>query len=142
MYGTGNIPSVKESFIDVLRHASDNGILVVAATQCFTGSVLMGHYAVGRALEDAGKAQKKKVDTAFGGLSVVSLKSFSVKLVFDLSCIHMFSCSSLLSSIMKNVRIMLSCATCAGVVSSADMTVEAIAAKIGYLFGYVTQLAS
>jgi len=53
-YGTGNIPSVKESFIRLLREATDRGILVVASTQCFTGSVMMGHYAVGKALESAG----------------------------------------------------------------------------------------
>eukprot|EP00533_Pseudo-nitzschia_delicatissima_P013768 CAMPEP_0197278936 /NCGR_PEP_ID=MMETSP1432-20130617/19317_1 /TAXON_ID=44447 /ORGANISM="Pseudo-nitzschia delicatissima, Strain UNC1205" /LENGTH=356 /DNA_ID=CAMNT_0042745379 /DNA_START=102 /DNA_END=1172 /DNA_ORIENTATION=+ len=54
LYGTGNIPSVKESFIQLLADATDRGILVVASTQCFTGSVLMGQYATGRALLDAG----------------------------------------------------------------------------------------
>lgn len=75
LYGTGNIPRVKESFIQLLADAKSNGILVVAATQCYTGSVLMGHYAVGQALEEA------------------------------------------------------------GVVSAQDMTVEAVACKLGYLFG-------
>jgi len=75
LYGTGNIPSVKESFIQLLADASNEGILVVASTQCFTGSVMMGHYAVGKALESA------------------------------------------------------------GVVSASDMTMEAIACKIGYLYG-------
>ena len=41
LYGTGNIPSVKESFIQLLADASDKGILVIASTQCFTGSVMM-----------------------------------------------------------------------------------------------------
>ena len=54
LYGTGNIPSVKESFIQLLADANDKGILVIASTQCFTGSVMMGHYAVGKALEAAG----------------------------------------------------------------------------------------
>lgn len=54
LYGTGNIPQVKDSFIQVLADAKSNGILVVAATQCHTGSVLLGHYAVGKALEEAG----------------------------------------------------------------------------------------
>lgn len=44
LYGTGNIPSVKESFIEVLADAQDQGVLVVAATQCFTGNVMLGHY--------------------------------------------------------------------------------------------------
>jgi L-asparaginase len=54
LYGTGNIPSVKESFIQLLADANDKGVLVIASTQCFTGSVMMGHYAVGKALEAAG----------------------------------------------------------------------------------------
>jgi L-asparaginase len=54
LYGTGNLPSVKESFIQLLADARSRGILVVAATQCFTGSVILGHYAVGQALESAG----------------------------------------------------------------------------------------
>jgi L-asparaginase len=41
LYGTGNLPSVKESFIQILADASDKGILVIASTQCFTGSVMM-----------------------------------------------------------------------------------------------------
>jgi L-asparaginase len=75
LYGTGNIPSYKDSFIQLLADACDKGILVVAATQCHTGNVLMGHYAVGAALETA------------------------------------------------------------GVVSAGDMTLEAVACKIGYLLG-------
>ena len=54
LYGTGNIPSVKESFIQLLADATEKGILVIASTQCFTGSVLLGHYATGRALMEAG----------------------------------------------------------------------------------------
>jgi L-asparaginase len=33
LYGTGNIPSVKESFIQVLADATDSGVLVIASTQ-------------------------------------------------------------------------------------------------------------
>jgi L-asparaginase len=54
LYGTGNLPSAKQRLIQLLADARDKGILVVAATQCFTGSVMMGHYAVGKALEQAG----------------------------------------------------------------------------------------
>lgn len=54
LYGTGNLPSAKESFIQLLADASSRGILVVAATQCYTGSVMLGHYAVGQALASAG----------------------------------------------------------------------------------------
>ena len=54
LYGTGNAPSVKQEFIECLKDATELGILVVAATQCHIGSVMMGHYATGRALERAG----------------------------------------------------------------------------------------
>ena len=54
LYGTGNIPSVKKSFLQLLSDATSKGILVVAATQCHTGSVLLGHYATGQALQSAG----------------------------------------------------------------------------------------
>ena len=75
LYGTGNAPGNKHGLIQLLADATEKGILVIAATQCITGNVLMGHYAVGKALEGA------------------------------------------------------------GVVSAGDMTVEAIAAKVGYLYG-------
>jgi L-asparaginase len=54
LYGTGNLPSIKSSFIQLLADAREKGIVVIAATQCFTGSVMMGHYATGRALQEAG----------------------------------------------------------------------------------------
>lgn len=54
LYGTGNAPAVKEDFINCIREATDLGILVVATTQCHQGSVLLGHYATGKALQDAG----------------------------------------------------------------------------------------
>lgn len=42
LYGTGNLPSVKQSFIELLAEASMKGILVVASTQCHTGYVIAG----------------------------------------------------------------------------------------------------
>jgi len=54
LYGTGNAPAVKEDFINCLKRANDLGILVVASTQCHVGTVMMGHYATGKALERAG----------------------------------------------------------------------------------------
>lgn len=54
LYGTGNIPSVKKDFVQLLADAVDNDILVVASTQCHTGSVMLGHYATGLALKEAG----------------------------------------------------------------------------------------
>eukprot|EP00590_Aulacoseira_subarctica_P000392 CAMPEP_0172434580 /NCGR_PEP_ID=MMETSP1064-20121228/70709_1 /TAXON_ID=202472 /ORGANISM="Aulacoseira subarctica , Strain CCAP 1002/5" /LENGTH=197 /DNA_ID=CAMNT_0013182813 /DNA_START=795 /DNA_END=1388 /DNA_ORIENTATION=+ len=54
LYGAGNLPTVKNDFIQILAEASDAGVLVVASTQCFSGCVMMGYYATGRALLDAG----------------------------------------------------------------------------------------
>ena len=46
LYGTGNAPSVKKSFVQMIGDAVDRGILVVANTQCHTGSVLLGTYII------------------------------------------------------------------------------------------------
>jgi len=54
LYGTGNAPAAKRQFIDILKEATGLGIMVVASTQCHAGSVMMGHYATGKALQDAG----------------------------------------------------------------------------------------
>jgi L-asparaginase/Glu-tRNA(Gln) amidotransferase subunit D len=52
LYGTGNMPSVKKSLIELLAYAKHQcGILVVATTQCLSGSVQFGQYAVGAALQ-------------------------------------------------------------------------------------------
>jgi len=75
LYGMGNLPSGKRSLLSTLAEATDRGILVVVTTQCLTGSVVLGKYAVGRELEAL------------------------------------------------------------GVISAGDMTLEATAAKLAYLFG-------
>ena len=54
LYGTGNVPSIKRDFTDLLASASKRGVLIIASTQCIEGHVMMGHYATGRALIDAG----------------------------------------------------------------------------------------
>ena len=52
LYGTGNMPSLKKSFIDLLSYAKHQcGIVIVATTQCMTGSVQFGNYAVGTVME-------------------------------------------------------------------------------------------
>ena len=54
LYGTGNLPSLKNELIHCLAEASEAGVCVVVTTQCQTGSVILGHYATGMALKDAG----------------------------------------------------------------------------------------
>lgn len=51
-YGSGNAPT-RRDLHEVLRRASDDGIVVVHVTQCLRGTV-RADYAAGRALADAG----------------------------------------------------------------------------------------
>lgn len=48
LYGAGNLPMIKDDFIRVLADATDAGVLVVASSQCYSGSVVMGYYATGK----------------------------------------------------------------------------------------------
>mmetsp|Transcript_30813 Transcript_30813/g.74016 ORF Transcript_30813/g.74016 Transcript_30813/m.74016 type:complete len:503 (-) Transcript_30813:2035-3543(-) len=54
LYGTGNMPSLKDDLVHALSDATAAGVCVVVTTQCHTGSVIMGHYATGQALIKAG----------------------------------------------------------------------------------------
>jgi L-asparaginase len=54
LYGTGNMPSLKDDLVNALVAAIKAGVCVVVTTQCHTGSVLLGHYATGQALIKAG----------------------------------------------------------------------------------------
>ncbi|KAL7530638.1 hypothetical protein ACHAXR_005663 [Thalassiosira sp. AJA248-18] len=54
LYGTGNLPSLKDDLVECLANATAAGVVVVATTQCQTGSVIMGHYATGQKLLGAG----------------------------------------------------------------------------------------
>lgn len=54
LYGCGNAPAAKQAFINCLKRATELGILVIASTQCHRGTVMMGHYATGKALSSAG----------------------------------------------------------------------------------------
>lgn len=52
-YGTGNIPSTRSDFLQVLREATDRGVIIVNCTQCARGSVT-GAYVAGTVLAKAG----------------------------------------------------------------------------------------
>lgn len=54
LYGTGNLPSLKDDLVQCLADATAAGVVVVATTQCLSGSVIMGHYATGQKLLGAG----------------------------------------------------------------------------------------
>lgn len=52
-YGAGNAPDDPD-FLDVLRRASERGVVVVNCTQCLEGTVNMHDYATGHALSRTG----------------------------------------------------------------------------------------
>lgn len=52
-FGSGNIPSQRKEFIEELKRASENGIIIVNCTQCTSGSV-SEIYEAGQVLCDAG----------------------------------------------------------------------------------------
>mmetsp|Transcript_23816 Transcript_23816/g.44486 ORF Transcript_23816/g.44486 Transcript_23816/m.44486 type:complete len:362 (-) Transcript_23816:295-1380(-) len=54
LYGTGNAPTKKASFLKAIESILDAGIAVVAVSQCSRGKVNMGTYEVGRRMQDLG----------------------------------------------------------------------------------------
>ncbi|MFA5540610.1 MAG: asparaginase [Bacteroidales bacterium] len=52
-YGSGNAPTEKW-FLDIIKEAIDNEIIVYNVTQCKSGSVVMGHYETSAHLLDMG----------------------------------------------------------------------------------------
>ena len=53
-YGVGNAPDNDPKLMAVLKEATDRGVVVVNCTQCLKGRVLMGTYATGTGLLEAG----------------------------------------------------------------------------------------
>lgn len=53
-YGAGNGPVRDTAFLDVLRAATDRGVVIVDVSQCLQGSVNLDSYAAGSALARAG----------------------------------------------------------------------------------------
>lgn len=53
-YGSGNAPSRDPEWLAAIADACARGVVVVSVTQCLHGSVRMGTYATGRALQAAG----------------------------------------------------------------------------------------
>jgi L-asparaginase len=54
LYGTGNAPTQKASFIQAISDALKKGIYVVACSQCLKGTVRLSAYAVGSVLHEMG----------------------------------------------------------------------------------------
>ena len=54
LYGTGNAPGRKTSFVNWVKKLVEKGVILVACSQCLRGRVELGEYAVGKQLEEAG----------------------------------------------------------------------------------------
>jgi lysophospholipase len=52
-FGAGNAPDVRPDFLDVLRKASDRGVVIVNVTQCHRGGATID-YATGQSLAEVG----------------------------------------------------------------------------------------
>ncbi len=61
-YGSGNAPS-KQWFLDTVKEASSLGKVLINVTQCLAGTVDMGIYATGKALEKAGVVSGRDITT-------------------------------------------------------------------------------
>ena len=61
-YGSGNAPS-RDWFLDIVSEASSMGKILVNVTQCLSGTVNMGLYATGKALEKAGVVSGADITT-------------------------------------------------------------------------------
>mmetsp|Transcript_19931 Transcript_19931/g.40316 ORF Transcript_19931/g.40316 Transcript_19931/m.40316 type:complete len:164 (-) Transcript_19931:19-510(-) len=54
LYGAGTAPRNQQTFLDCLRLLKQKGTVVVVTSQCATGPVIPGTYAVSSALEELG----------------------------------------------------------------------------------------
>jgi len=64
IFQAGNVPSNRKDLIDVLRDASERGVIIVNCTQCITGSVVE-LYETGRHLLDIGVINGYGIETTF-----------------------------------------------------------------------------
>jgi len=53
-YGAGTGPGEDDALMAVFAQATERGVVIVAVTQCLTGSVTLATYAAGSALARAG----------------------------------------------------------------------------------------
>jgi len=53
-YGLGNAPNNAPRFLDMLREASERGVILINSSQCPHGRVQMNQYATGHSLKQAG----------------------------------------------------------------------------------------
>jgi L-asparaginase len=54
LYGTGNAPARRTKFIEWVNKLNENGVIMIACSQCLRGRVSMEEYAVGKQLHDVG----------------------------------------------------------------------------------------
>lgn len=54
LYGCGNAPARRQSFLDCLERLVKQGVVIVACSQCLRGAVSLEKHGVGKAFEDRG----------------------------------------------------------------------------------------
>jgi L-asparaginase len=70
-YGAGNGPTSSPGFTEVLRRASDRGVVIVACTQCLRGAVNLGTYATSLAAAGVVSGLDMTVEAALAKLYVL-----------------------------------------------------------------------
>jgi L-asparaginase len=70
-YGAGNGPTSSPGFTEVLRRASDRGVVIVACTQCLRGAVNLGAYATSLAAAGVVSGLDMTVEAALAKLYVL-----------------------------------------------------------------------
>lgn len=81
LYGCGNAPARKKTFVRRLKQLADNGVVLVACSQCLQGSVALEKYKVGKALQDCGvlSASDMTTEAAVTKLSYLLSKDLEVE---------------------------------------------------------------
>lgn len=91
-YGSGNVPVTDQVFLDLIKQAVDNQVIVVNSSQCFQGRVDMDQYETGQALKPLG---------VVGGLDM-TIEALYCKLQYLLS--KSLTMTQLKTALLKNMR--------------------------------------
>ena len=54
LFGVGNLSSRNDKFFELLKEGQKKGLLIVATSQCLSGKVELGDYAVAKKLKECG----------------------------------------------------------------------------------------
>ena len=85
-YGAGNAPDQNQALLDLLKAATDRGVVIVNVSQCDAGNVVAGAYAAGTALVKAGVTSGKDItyEAAFAKLHFFIGLGFETREIRDI----------------------------------------------------------